>query len=189
MTHRLPESLLDRHDPRALILVAGATPLLRPLQHQTWETFSVNWQTDVRIAFHWVREALIRPLGAGSRVIVVSEWRRAQRLSAERRVRRREGDPTVHRPLRAGRADRAGLDIRFTALFPRITPHTDLGRPAVSAYAARNGETEEQYLRPFGPALTPEIAGAAVLELVQTNSADLAPEYLLTGAGLQPLAS
>src|SRR5262249_35620407 len=39
--------LLDRHDPQIVVLVAGATPHMRPLQHQTWETFSVNWNTDV----------------------------------------------------------------------------------------------------------------------------------------------
>src|ERR1700684_3714822 len=41
-------TLLDRYDPYAVILVAGARPLMRPLQQQTWETFSVNWQVDVR---------------------------------------------------------------------------------------------------------------------------------------------
>jgi NAD(P)-dependent dehydrogenase (short-subunit alcohol dehydrogenase family) len=55
-------SLIDRYQPEAVILVAGASPLMRPLQHQTWEAFSVNWHTDVRIAFHWLREALLKPL-------------------------------------------------------------------------------------------------------------------------------
>jgi 3-oxoacyl-[acyl-carrier protein] reductase len=50
-------SLLGRYEPEAIVLVAGATPHMRSLQHQTWETFSVNWETDVRIAFHWLREA------------------------------------------------------------------------------------------------------------------------------------
>src|SRR5258708_2815391 len=58
-------SLLDQYDPEVLILVAGATPVMRPLQYQTWETFSVNWHTDVKIAFTWLREALLPP---GSRV-------------------------------------------------------------------------------------------------------------------------
>jgi NAD(P)-dependent dehydrogenase (short-subunit alcohol dehydrogenase family) len=52
--------------------VAGASPLIRPLQHQTWEAFSVNWHGDVRIAFHWLREALLKPLRPGTRVIVIS---------------------------------------------------------------------------------------------------------------------
>ena len=58
-------SLLDQYEPEVLILVAGANPVMRPLQYQTWETFSVNWHTDVKIAFTWLREALLPP---GSRV-------------------------------------------------------------------------------------------------------------------------
>jgi len=65
-------ALLDRYEPSILILVAGATPLMRPLQHQTWETFSVNWHTDVRIAFYWLRQSLLKPLGQGSQVVVIS---------------------------------------------------------------------------------------------------------------------
>jgi hypothetical protein len=47
---------------RRFSLVAGANPVMRPLQYQTWETFSVNWHTDVKIAFPWLREALLKPL-------------------------------------------------------------------------------------------------------------------------------
>src|SRR5438270_14068706 len=61
-----------RAGPEVLILVAGANPVMRPLQYQTWETFSVNWHTDVKIAFTWLREALLKPLPPGSRVVVVS---------------------------------------------------------------------------------------------------------------------
>src|SRR5919201_169909 len=53
----VPGTLLDRYEPEVVVLVAGASPLMRPLHHQTWESFSVNWHTDVRIAFHWLREA------------------------------------------------------------------------------------------------------------------------------------
>src|SRR5215510_12597131 len=60
--------VLQRYDPEAVVLVAGATPSIRPLQDQTWETFAVNWESDVRIAFHWLREALSRPLRPGSTV-------------------------------------------------------------------------------------------------------------------------
>ena len=60
------------YEPEVLVLVAGANPVMRPLQHQTWETFSVNWHTDVKIAFTWLREALLKPLPPGSRVVVVS---------------------------------------------------------------------------------------------------------------------
>ena len=63
---------LSGHDPETVTLVAGARPLMRPLRQQMWQTFSVNWHTDVRVAFHWLREALLEPPQPGSRVIVIS---------------------------------------------------------------------------------------------------------------------
>jgi NAD(P)-dependent dehydrogenase (short-subunit alcohol dehydrogenase family) len=180
-------TLLDRFAPEALILVAGANPVLRPLQDQTWETFSVNWQTDVRIAFHWLREALVRPLRPGSRVVVISS---GAALAGSPLSGGYAGAKATQRFLTGyaqGEAKRAGLDITFTAVLPRLTPLTDVGRPAVQAYAARAGQSVEEYLRPMGPLVTPEIAGAALVELVQADAADVAPAYLLTGAGLQKL--
>src|SRR3954468_7610446 len=41
----VPWSVLDRYEPEILILVAGANPVMRPLQYQTWETFSLHWHT------------------------------------------------------------------------------------------------------------------------------------------------
>jgi NAD(P)-dependent dehydrogenase (short-subunit alcohol dehydrogenase family) len=84
-------------------------------------------------------------------------------------------------------ANRADLGITFSAVLPRITPLTDLGGAAVRAYAARGGQSEEEYLQQFGELLTPEVAGAALLELARADAATVAPGYLLTGAGLQKL--
>jgi NAD(P)-dependent dehydrogenase (short-subunit alcohol dehydrogenase family) len=64
--------LTEAYEPDILVLVAGATPVMLPLQQQTWETFSVNWDADVKIAFGWLRAALLRPLRPGSTVVVVS---------------------------------------------------------------------------------------------------------------------
>jgi NAD(P)-dependent dehydrogenase (short-subunit alcohol dehydrogenase family) len=181
-------SLIDRHEPQAVILVAGASPHLRPLQQHTWETFSVNWQTDVRIAFHWLREALLTPLRPGSRVVVVSS---GAALAGSPLTGGYAGAKATQRFITGyaqDEAKRAGLDLSFTAVLPRMTPLTDLGRSAAKAYAARNGQSEEEYLQQMGPVLTPEIAGAAVVELVQADAAGVAPGYLLTGAGLQKLA-
>ena len=55
----------------------------------------------------------------------------------------------------------------------------------VRAYAARDGLTEEAYLKQLGEPLTPEMAGSALLDLVRADPATTAPGYLLTAAGLQ----
>jgi NAD(P)-dependent dehydrogenase (short-subunit alcohol dehydrogenase family) len=181
-------SLLDRYDPQVLVLVAGASPLPRPLQHHTWETFSANWNTDVRIAFHWLREALLRPLRPGSRVVVFSS---GAALAGSPLSGGYAGAKATQRFITGyaqDEANRAGLAITFTALMPRITPLTGLGRPAVQAYAAREGQTEEEYVKQLGELVSPRAAGAAVVELVSADTDAVAAGYLLTGAGLQKIA-
>jgi NAD(P)-dependent dehydrogenase (short-subunit alcohol dehydrogenase family) len=179
-------SLLDRYEPQNVILVAGAPPLMRPLPQQTWETFSVNWHTDVRIAFHWLRQALLAPLRSGSRVVVVSS---GAALAGSPLSGGYAGAKATVRFLTAyaqQEATRAGLGITFTALLPKIAPQTGVGRPAVQAYAARGGQSEEEYLQPQGGPLTPQQAGKAVVDLV-SGDAHNQDAYLLTAAGLRPL--
>jgi NAD(P)-dependent dehydrogenase (short-subunit alcohol dehydrogenase family) len=180
-------SLLDRYEPEVLVLVAGATPLSRPLQRHTWETFSVNWHTDVKIAFQWLRETLLKPLSPGSRVVVISSGAALAGSPLSGGYAGAKATQGFLTGYAQDEARRAGLDLSFTAVLPRLTPLTDLGRPAVRAYAARNGQTEAEYLQPMGDPLTPEIAGAAIVALTRTDAAAIAPRYLLTGAGLQEL--
>jgi 3-oxoacyl-[acyl-carrier protein] reductase len=179
--------LIDRHDPSLIVLVAGATPHMRPLQEQTWETFSVHWQSDVRIAFHWLREALLRPLKPGSRVVVISS---GAALNGSSLSGGYAGSKATQRFITAyaqDEANRMGLGLSFTAVLPRFSPETGVGRAAVRAYADRAGKSVDDYLQSMGPLVSPEIAGAALVELVQADPATLEAAYMLNGAGLQKL--
>jgi 3-oxoacyl-[acyl-carrier protein] reductase len=182
----LPANLLDRYEPDVVVLVAGASPHMRPLQEQTWETFSVNWETDVRVAFHWLREALLKPLRPGSRVVVFSSGA-AVNPNGSPLSGGYAGAKATQRFITGyaqDEASRAGLDITFTAVLPYFSPQTGVGRPAVQAYAAQAGKSVEEFLQMQGAIVTPEIAGAALVELVQADPATLAPNYRLTDTGL-----
>jgi 3-oxoacyl-[acyl-carrier protein] reductase len=72
-------------------------------------------------------------------------------------------------------------------VFPYFAPVTDVGRPAVQAYAARAGLSVEEFLQQQGSLVTPEIAGTALVELVQADAANVDPGYRLSGAGLERL--
>jgi len=176
-------SVIDSRDPDILAVIAGATPTIEPIHRHTWETFSQNWEVDVRIAFNWLGAALRKPLRPGSRVLMMSS-----------------GAAVMGSPLSGGyagakatirfmaayadeEARRDGLGIRVLAVLPRITAATELGRPAVRAYAARRGVSEEQYLSAQGPAVTPEIAGEAFRSLA-ADELDGDVAFMLTGAGL-----
>ncbi len=58
--------------PDILVLCGGAVPKMAPLCEQTWRRFAVNWESDVKIAFHFCKAALARPLPPGSAVILIS---------------------------------------------------------------------------------------------------------------------
>jgi NAD(P)-dependent dehydrogenase (short-subunit alcohol dehydrogenase family) len=179
-------TLLERHRPDILALVAGASDPPRRLQDYTWETFSLNWNTDVRIAFEWVREVLLLPLKPGSRVLVMGS---GASLAGSPLSGGYAGAKATLRFIAdyAGQeARRAGLGISFSTVLPRLTDATDLGRPYVEAYAARAGISEAQFLAQLGARVTPAVAGQAFVQLADEGSPALA--YLLTGDGLQPLS-
>ena len=179
--------LLDRYDPQLLVVVAGATPPVLPLYEQTWETLSVNWHTDVKIAFHWLQAVLLKPLRPGSRVVLFSSGAALQGSPLSGGYAGAKATQRFLTGYAQEEANRKGLDLSFSVLMPRITPLTDLGRPGVEAYAARQGKSVEEYLAQMGEPLSPEGAGAAVVELAQSEREALAAAYLLTGDGLKAL--
>jgi NAD(P)-dependent dehydrogenase (short-subunit alcohol dehydrogenase family) len=179
-------TLLDRFQPDTLVLNAGASPLMRPLQQHTWETFSRNWEVDVRQAFGWIREALLRPLRPGSTVIALSSGAAVAGSPLSGGYAGAKATVRFVTTYAADESERAGLGIRFVSLLPKLTAATGLGSAAVAAYARRDGLEVGAYLERTGPGLTPEDVGKATVELAA--SAQHGPgAYLLTPAGLSRL--
>jgi NAD(P)-dependent dehydrogenase (short-subunit alcohol dehydrogenase family) len=178
-------TLIEQYRPNTLVLNAGAPPLMRPLQHQTWETFSRNWDVDVRHAFHWIREALLLPLRPGSTVITMSSGAAVAGSPLSGGYAGAKATIRFITGYAADESARAGLGIRFISVLPRLTSATELGSMAVAAYARREGLDVDEFVTRSGPGLTPEDVGKAMVDLV--TSAEYAPgAYLLTTAGLAP---
>ena len=178
--------LTDAYHPRTLVLNAGATPLPRPIQHHTWQTFSRNWDVDVRQVFYWAREALLRPLDPGSVVIAVSSAAALRGSPLSGGYAGAKATIRFITSYAAAESDRGGLGIRFVSVLPQLTPATALGAVFAAAYAARQGGDAATTAGGPGPALTPEQAGQAIVE-VATSPAHDQDAYLLTAAGLRPL--
>jgi NAD(P)-dependent dehydrogenase (short-subunit alcohol dehydrogenase family) len=178
-------TLIERYRPDTVVLNAGAAPLMRPLQQQTWETFSRNWDVDVRHAFHWIREALLLPLRPGSTVVTMSS---GAAVASSPLSGGYAGAKATIRMITAYAADesqRAGLDIRFVSLLPRLTSATELGSTAVAAYARRDALDVDEFRARLGTELTPQLVGKVTVDLV--SSEDRAPgAHLLTPSGLTP---
>ena len=179
--------LLDQYDPDILVLNAGAAPLSRPLHQHTWQSFSRVWDVDVQQAFHWIREALLRPLRPGSVVVAMSSGAALFGSPLSGGYAGAKGTIRFIASYAAAESQLGGLGIRFVSVLPQLTPATDLGAAAVAAYAAREGMTVAEFTATRGPVLTPEQVGASITQLVADPALDQA-SYLLTGEGLRPLS-
>src|SRR2546428_13688267 len=178
--------LLGQYSPAVLALVAGAAPVLRPLQQHTWESFSTNWNTDVRMTFHWLSEALKLPLRPGSRIIVMSSGAAIMGSPLSGGYAGAKATQRFMADYATQEAQRDGLQITVSAVLPKLTPLTALGKAASSAYHARMGIREDAYEGQLGKPVTPEIAGRAFVSIATGQETGAA--YMLTGDGLQPLS-
>jgi NAD(P)-dependent dehydrogenase (short-subunit alcohol dehydrogenase family) len=179
-------TLIERYRPNALVLNAGAAPLLRPLHQHTWETFSTNWNVDVRHAFQWLREALLLPLEPGSTVVAMSSGAALAGSPLSGGYAGAKASIRFVTGYAADESRRAGLGIRFVSLLPKLTAATDLGSMAAGAYARRSELDLDAYLEQLGAGPSVEQVGKATVELVDSRD-DPSGAYVLTAAGLAPV--
>jgi NAD(P)-dependent dehydrogenase (short-subunit alcohol dehydrogenase family) len=181
----LAHDVLHAHRPGLLVLNAGIAPHRAPVHEQTWETFSRNWHVDTKHAFEWTRAALREPLPPGSVVVLMSSGAALAGSPLSGGYASAKAAVRYLRGYAADESNRAGLDIRFVALLPQLTPATGLGSGGVDGYAERQGITREAFIENMRPYLTPDQVAKAVLELA--GDADSKPEYLIAGSGLRAI--
>jgi len=180
-----PFRVFDVLRPDVLVVTAGAFPPAAPLHEQSWREFSVNWEVDVRIAFHFAKAALTRPLPAGSSVILLSS-----------------GAALAGSPISGGYAgakrmqmfianyaqkesDRLKLGLRFTALAPRMMPDSELGKHAVAGYARYLGISEADFIQSMDSPPTAFDVAAGVLELLTHPDRSKGRVFVVSGKGLE----
>ncbi|HEX6470955.1 MAG TPA: SDR family oxidoreductase [Streptosporangiaceae bacterium] len=181
----LARDVIREHRPGLLVLNAGATPHMAPLPEQTWETFSRNWHADTRHVFAWTAAALRVPLAPGSVVIAMSSGAALAGSPLSGGYASAKAAIRYIRGYAADESRRAGLDLRFVALLPQLTPATGLGFVGVDGYAARQGVDRDAFIEGLQPVLTPEQVAKVVLDVVADR--DSAAEYLVTGGGPRPI--
>ena len=182
-----PFRVFDVLRPDVLVVTAGAFPPAAPLHEQSWREFSVNWEVDVKIAFHFSKAALTRPLPAGSSVILLSS-----------------GAAFAGSPISGGYAgakrtqmfitnyaqkesDRLKLGLSFTALAPRMMPDSELGRHAVAGYARYLGISPADFIQSMDAAPNASDVAAGVLEVVTHPDRSKGRVFVVSGKGLEAL--
>jgi NAD(P)-dependent dehydrogenase (short-subunit alcohol dehydrogenase family) len=185
----LAESALREVRPSALVLNAGATPTMAPLHQQTWESFSKNWNTDVKAAFHWIQSALNLPLERGARVLISSSGAAIEGSPLSGGYAGAKRMTWLMAGYANGVAKDLNLGIRFQALLLRqIVGTTELGRAAAEAYAHRKGVSTEAFLAGFGKPLGQRDYGEHIATLLTDPQYESSTAFAIRGeTGIQAL--
>ena len=164
----IAERVLREVRPTILALNAGAVPRMGALDEQTWENFSVPWETDVKAGLYWMQAALRQPLDPGARVLVGSSGAAVQGSPLS------GGYAGAKRMLwlMASYANEISVDrnlgIHFQTLVPQqMVAGTGVGQAGAEAYSRTMGLSPEEFLaQRFGVPLEPRRFGELVVSIL-----------------------
>jgi NAD(P)-dependent dehydrogenase (short-subunit alcohol dehydrogenase family) len=171
--------------PDILVLCGGAFPPAAPLHEQSWQEFAVNWETDVKIAFHFLKAALSRPLPAGASVILISSGAALAGSPNSGGYSGAKRTQIFMANYSQKESDRLGLGLRFMALAPRIMPDTDLGKHAVAGYSRYLGISAADFIQSMASPPTSSDVATAVIELVTNPDQSKGNVFIVSGKGLE----
>lgn len=186
---RFVERLLRDHRPDLVVLAAGVTPRLGPVDELDWESFSETWNGDLKASFLLVKQALTLPLPPGSTVVLISS-----------------GAAITGSPVSGGYAgakrmqwlladyaqrvsDSRRLGIRVLAVLPRqLIEGTTIAARASEAYGALLGTTPEAYMKRFAVPLDAAKVASAIVGALGGGVPAGVNAIAVTGTGIEPLA-
>jgi NAD(P)-dependent dehydrogenase (short-subunit alcohol dehydrogenase family) len=180
-----PSKVFDLLQPDVLVLCAGAFPPAGPLHKQSWREFAVNWETDVKIAFHFCKAALSRPLPAGASVILISSGAALAGSPNSGGYAGAKRTQIFVANYSQKESDRLGLGLRFITLAPRIMPDTELGKHAVAGYSRYLGISAADFVQSMdSPPTSSDVATAVITSLTNPDESK-GKVFVVSGKGLE----
>jgi NAD(P)-dependent dehydrogenase (short-subunit alcohol dehydrogenase family) len=175
-------------EPDILVLCAGAFPSAAPLHKLSWQEFAINWEVDVKIAFHFCKAALSRPLREGAPVILISSGAALAGSPNSGGYAGAKRTQMFIANYSQKESDRLELGLRFMTLAPRMMPDTDLGRHAVAGYSRYLGISEADFVQSMVSPPTSFDTASAVIKLAAGPQQSLGKVFVVSGEGLEAVS-
>jgi len=174
--------------PDHVVLTAGGHSRLALVDEHDWESFSMPWNQDVKMAFELGRAALQLPLRPGSTVVIVSS---GAGLGGSPLSGGYAGAKRMQMFL-ASYLERASkersLGLRFVGVVPKqLIVDTETGDQASRAYAALAGITQEKFMQRFETPLYSQGVADAIVGVLERRLAPEATLLAVTGKGTELL--
>jgi NAD(P)-dependent dehydrogenase (short-subunit alcohol dehydrogenase family) len=174
--------ILAHNRPEILILNAGATPRMGPIDQLNWEDFTMPWETDVKGGLYWLQAALNLPLASGSRVLVSSSGAAQQGSPLSGGYAGAKRMLWLMAKYANGISEQKGLGIRFQAIVPmQMIGGTGVGGEGSRAYARVAGIDPGAFLARFGAPMPPRLFGDHVVRILNDPGYDTAIALGLKG--------
>ena len=159
---------LEGISPDLLVLSSGQQPVRGSVTEHTWESFSTNWNYDVKSTFLFGQEVIRRPMRAGSTVVILSSG--AALAPGGGPLSGGYSGAKLTQKLLAlylqGISDQRKLGIRFVVLVPmQPIAGTEIADKSAKMYAEKAGITPETFMERFGKPLTPQMVADGILTL------------------------
>jgi len=168
--------------PEILVLNAGATPRMGPIDQVSWEDFSVTWDTDVKGALYWLQAALNLPLAPGSRVLLGSSGAAQQGSPLSGGYAGAKRMQWLMAKYANAISAQKKLGIRFQAIVPlQIIGGTGVGEAGAGAYARAQGIETGVFLNRFGAPMPPSLFGEHIVKILTDPRFDSAVALGLKG--------
>ncbi|MBV9232015.1 MAG: SDR family oxidoreductase [Chloroflexi bacterium] len=185
---RAPATVFATLSPDVLVVCAGAIPHAAPLGEQSWEQFSRNWNSDVKMSLLFSQAALNTPLPSGTTIILISSGAAIGGSPLSGGYSGSKRTQMFIANYAQQEADRLHLSLRFLALAPGgLMPETDLGKAGVEAYASSAGLSATDFIKRRGASQTPEDVASAVIEFASNPRSREGNVFLISRKGIEAL--
>jgi NAD(P)-dependent dehydrogenase (short-subunit alcohol dehydrogenase family) len=174
-----PAAVFEALRPDILVLGGGVFPPAAPLHEQSWKEF------DVKIAFHFCKAALSRPLPAGTTVIVLSSGAALAGSPNSGGYAGAKRTQLFIANYSQKESDRLRLGLHFMALAPRIMPDTELGKHAVAGYARYLGISAADFIKSMASPPGASDVAAGVVALATNPDQARGKVFVVSGKGLE----
>ncbi len=184
-----PARVFETLAPDVLVVCAGAIPHMAPLGEQSWEQFSRNWNSDVKLSLLFCQAALNTPLPSGTTILLTSSGAAIGGSPLSGGYAGSKRTLMFLASYAQAESDHRSLGLRFLALAPggNILAETELGQVAASAYAAARGVSLQDFIRGQRgqhPQVTTELVANAVIELASQPQGGEGQSFLISGTGV-----
>ncbi|MCM2532496.1 SDR family oxidoreductase [Neobacillus pocheonensis] len=183
----LAARVIEEEKPHVLVLNAGARGINRPTRLHTWETFSTQYEVDLKSAFYWVREALNSPLDNGSTIILGSSGAALRPMFVNAAYAAAKAAIWAFALGVAGEAEQFG--IRVHCLLPIMAAESEVGSQALRDFSKYTGVPVEKIIeqKDMKPFVTPEIVGNAVVKILTDPTKSSTVGFRITGTEVIPV--